>query len=106
MKAYIPLLAAALLATTVTAGDEKADLAKLEGTWEVTALEVAGKPAPLGPEGLKLVVKGKKLTLFAGDKAVPNFNDVELRLDPTKKPKTADCLQEGKDTLPCIYDLS
>jgi len=111
MKSLIAFLAVGFSVTTAVAGDEKkkAELAKLEGTWEVVSAEVDGKKMEGAKSGLeKLTIKGGKMTAYAtGGKAVPAFKDVELVLDPGKKPSRMDMVRKGKkDVLPCIYELT
>jgi uncharacterized protein (TIGR03067 family) len=99
-----------VLATVTIAGDDKAkaDLQKLEGSWDFVSIVIAGeKKDGAGAGGLeKAVIKGNKMTFFAGGKEIGNFKDLELRLDPKKTPRAADLLREGRETLPCIYEVS
>ena len=84
-----------LLAATLTtawlfpAQDDaaKKDLAALQGTWTLVAMEVEGKEVP--PEKLTtatLTIRDKKYSLLAGKQ----LHEVEISLDPSKTPKEID----------------
>jgi uncharacterized protein (TIGR03067 family) len=84
-----------------------ADLKALEGTWEVVGIEAGGmkfEPGKGGPE--KAVVKGDTVDFFVQGIAMPNFNNIKLKLDATKKPKAVDLLRKDKEALPCIYEVT
>jgi uncharacterized protein (TIGR03067 family) len=107
MKWWINCLVLAPLALQANAGSEKADRAKMEGTWEIVALDIAGKQTPAGPDSLdRIVIKGAKATFFAGKKELPTFKDIDLRLDPAKKPRAVDFVRAGRETLPCLYEVT
>ena len=93
-----------LFALTVGA-QEKADpakeLKKLEGTWQVTGMEAFGKPAPEGKAPKQLVISGSKLTGLGPD--------MDIQIDPAKKPRWIDLtFKKGDKPYPirAIYDLS
>jgi uncharacterized protein (TIGR03067 family) len=99
MKPYTLLLSVvallvAVLAVNAPAHDGKQDAArqalmKLEGTWTLTALEMAGKAAPeewFKEAAVKLVFEGGKATIYQGGKRLED----SLTLDPTKSPKQID----------------
>ncbi len=79
----------------------KAELKKLEGTWKVVSLEVAGKPVPAAQwKGAQLVFQGGRLTMMG--KTMP------VKVDPTKKPRAIDLtITRGEETIDwkCIYSL-
>jgi uncharacterized protein (TIGR03067 family) len=108
MRQFLVLLAACVLPAAARPDEKaaKADLAKLEGTWEVTGADVAGKKSDAKAFGVeKLVVKDGKLTLFSGGKELRVY---QLTLDPAKTPKATDLVRDrdgAKEQLPCIYQL-
>src|SRR5437868_308419 len=101
--------------TTVCAGvslvsaagqdDAKKDLAALKGTWGITSAEkdgkdVTDKAVTLTFDGSKVIVKKDAKILFEGS----------YKIDPAKKPKTIDVVQESEGdakgkTIPGIYIL-
>lgn len=109
MKTLITLVAAgSVLAAGVAAdADPRAELKKLEGTWEIVSIEAGGKKLDAGkgaPD--RLVVKDGVATFSAGGMEIPTFKDLKLQLDPTKKPMAADLVRGGKESLPCIYEVT
>jgi uncharacterized protein (TIGR03067 family) len=65
-------------------GDRVEDLKKIQGTWNLTALEVDGHPAP--PEivaALKFVFKNGSVTIDPGE---PGWTNFKYTLDPTTEP--------------------
>jgi uncharacterized protein (TIGR03067 family) len=91
----IALLACALVARA----DDKDEVKKLEGTWEVTGLEGNGKELPKGKMD-KLTIKDGKMTGFGPE--------ITLSTDATKKPKWLNMTftRDGKDlTINAIYEL-
>jgi uncharacterized protein (TIGR03067 family) len=92
----ITLLACAFVARA----DDKDEVKKLEGTWEVTALEGGGKELPKGKMD-KLTIKDGKMTGFGPE--------ITLSTDATKKPKWLNMTftRDGKDlTVNAIYELN
>ena len=82
----LSILAAAWLVPTQPEAAKK-ELAKLEGTWKLTAMEVAGKPVAEGRlTSATLTIRGNKYTLVSGNRQ----SEVELTLDPGKTPKEID----------------
>lgn len=80
---------ALFLLTLQDAGEEKAkkDLAKLQGTWTMAALEVNGKDVPLDKlQGTTLTVKGHDYRVKVRDKTL----SCTIRLDPAKDPRAID----------------
>jgi uncharacterized protein (TIGR03067 family) len=109
MKWISGILAIGLLVSVARPADDenKADLKKLEGSWDVQFMDVAGKKVEGGKGGPeKLVVKDGKLTLYADGKEVATFKDIKLDVDAKKQPKTVEMVREGKETLPGIYEVS
>jgi uncharacterized protein (TIGR03067 family) len=80
-------------------GTAERDQKALQGTWNVTGLEVQGKQVPKAPT---------KLT-FKGDVMTGLGPPMTLRLDPSKKPKHMDLTFESpkkeKKTFPAIYSV-
>jgi len=80
-------LAAALALVPAQPDAAAKELAKLEGTWALVAMEVDGKPVP--PERLtsaSLVIRGNKYGLTSGNKLA----EVEIALDASKTPHAID----------------
>jgi uncharacterized protein (TIGR03067 family) len=108
MRQFLVLLAAGSLAAAARPDDKaaRAELARLEGTWEVTEVETAGTKADAKAFGVeKVVVKGGKLTFFSGGKELRTFR---LTLDPGKQPKAADLSRDRggvREQLPCVYEV-
>jgi len=94
-------LPAIVLLTTavVVRADDKDELKKLEGTWEVTALIGDGKELPEG-KGNKLAIKDGKMTGFGPE--------LKLATDATQKPKWLNMTftRDGAEqTINGIYEL-
>ncbi|WP_020472757.1 TIGR03067 domain-containing protein [Zavarzinella formosa] len=109
MKRVIAIFVAVIIIPAgIAAEDEsKADLRKMEGTWEIVAFEMSGKKMDAGKGSLeKIVIKDGKMTLFAAGMEIPTFKGLKLELNTTLKPKAADMLRGEKETLPCIYELT
>jgi uncharacterized protein (TIGR03067 family) len=79
----------------------KAELNKLEGTWKVVSLEVAGKPV--------LMEKWKEMRLtFQGERMTVMGQTMPFKIDPTKKPRHLDLtITRGEEKInwKCIYSL-
>lgn len=85
----LSLTAVALASCFLPAQDDaaKKDLAALQGTWTLVAMEVDGKP--VAPEKLKdttLTIKGNKYSLLTRQQ----LHEVEISLAPGKTPKEID----------------
>ena len=109
MKCLIAILVAGFFVSAGFAADDqsKADMKKFEGTWEVVSIEMGGKKIAAGkgaPD--KAVIKDGNATFFAAGKALRTFQDLKLKLDPKRKPKAVDLVRGGKETLPCIYEVT
>ncbi len=82
--------------------DDKDEIQKLEGTWEIVAAVGGGMEIPVGkgaPE--KLVIKDGKMTGFGPE--------IKLATDATKKPKWLNMTftRNGKEqTIHAIYELN
>jgi uncharacterized protein (TIGR03067 family) len=93
----------------LAANDPKDDVTQkemksLQGTWAPTAVESGGAKAT--DEQLKKVagdleIKGDKITMEIW--STPG--KATLKIDPTKKPKTMDFVNDGKTTGLAIYEL-
>jgi uncharacterized protein (TIGR03067 family) len=85
------------LALAQPAGDDKAkkDLERMQGTWEMHALEINGKEVPPQQrDGTILIVKGSEYRTKIKNKDLPGF---QLKLDPSKNPKELDMIQKQAD---------
>lgn len=73
----------------VLAGDPKADLKQMEGTWKIIIVEMDGKPVSDKEKGLplRLVVKSGKFTTSYRDKVLTQGS---LRLNPGKESREID----------------
>lgn len=109
MKWSTAVLVAGLIVSVGPGADDdrKNEMQKLEGTWKIVSIEMAGKkvdPGKGAPE--QAVIKDGKATFFTGGKEIPTFKDLKLELDPTKKPKSLDLVRGEKESLPCIYEVT
>jgi uncharacterized protein (TIGR03067 family) len=95
----IAVLAAGVAAAA--ADDVKADLAKLEGSWEITSVEAGGKKAGAGAPD-RVVFKDGKATFYANGEPLPTVKDLRLDLDPKQMPKAVNLVRGENETLPCI----
>jgi len=82
----------------------KAELGKLQGTWQLVSVETVGKAAPEDLiKTIRVVIAGSKHTVHVGDQ-VP-AKDIPFTIDPSKKPKqTTDKLPDGTE-IKGIYEL-
>src|SRR5262249_21025282 len=113
-KRLLVLLGVPLLVPRFTsgAGEEKGDLALVQGTWVIVSVEVEGKPLPQGQlDELKqiewVVTKGRVAARKKGEKKEVTLT---FKIDPKTKPKSVDLTVHdpaGKDslTLKGIYSL-
>jgi uncharacterized protein (TIGR03067 family) len=95
------LLSLSLIAAAQENADPAKELKSLEGTWQVTAMEAFGKPAPADKAPKELVIAGNKLKGLGPD--------MDIKLDPAKKPRWIDLtFKKGDKSYPikAIYDLS
>jgi uncharacterized protein (TIGR03067 family) len=84
----------------------KTELKKLQGTWKVVSMEVAGKPLPKDKvDGTQIVFKDEQMTIGLMD---GKGNTMPVKIDPTTKPKAIDLtIVRGDDKVvwKCIYSL-
>jgi uncharacterized protein (TIGR03067 family) len=77
-------------ADSATNPASKAELDKLQGTWEVVRVEAAGKLLPgETTKGWTLVIDGAKYTLHEGDRTVEGV----LKLDLLTSPRAIDAVR-------------
>jgi uncharacterized protein (TIGR03067 family) len=84
------VLTAGLLVAADAKDDAKKELAKIEGTWEVTEATLDGMKAPadvLANEKITFTVKGDTFTIKHGEKTSGSGT---VAIDPTQKPATLD----------------
>src|SRR5437764_1104317 len=105
-KLFAGMISVAILITTAAAGDDatKAELKKLEGTWQLVSAVKEGKETAADVvKKIRVVIKDGKHTVYFGDQAA--VKDIPFTLDPTKNPKTTvDTLPDGKQ-IKGIYKL-
>jgi uncharacterized protein (TIGR03067 family) len=67
----------------------------LQGTWQLVSAETDGKKAPAEQvKQIRVVIQGKRHTVYFGDKAV--VEGVDFRIGPTTRPKRVeDTLKDG-----------
>ncbi len=107
LKGTVLILTTGLLLGAGAANDAaKAELKKLQGTWKVVSMEMAGKPLPPDKVGdTQIVVKDDVMTIGAKD---GKGNSMRVTLDPSTKPKAIDLLitrGDEKISWKCIYSL-
>ncbi|MFL5339180.1 MAG: TIGR03067 domain-containing protein [Gemmataceae bacterium] len=87
MKRLSLILLVVLLIAAEPAEEAKKDLAKLQGQWEMAALEVDGQLVPAEKlQGTLLTVKGDQYTVAVKD----TKHGVTITLDPGQNPKSID----------------
>ena len=94
-------LIALALCAPVAVADDKDEVKKLEGTWNVTDLKAGGKDVPFAGKLDKLTIKDGTMTGFGPE--------IKLSTDGTQKPKWLNMTfsREGKDqTVNAIYELT
>ena len=82
----------------------KAELEKLQGTWQLVSAETAGmKVTDDLVKKVRVIIKGSSHTVFLGDDVVAK--EIPFTIDVSKKPKTTtDRLPDGKE-IHGIYEL-
>jgi uncharacterized protein (TIGR03067 family) len=82
----------------------KAEMKKLEGTWQLLSAVKDGKETPAEVvKEIRVVIKGDKHTVYFGDEVAAK--EISFAVDPTKDPKTTvDTLPDGKE-IKGIYKL-
>lgn len=97
LRALLIVMAGLLVAADAKDDEIKKEMAKLEGSWKVVALEKSGKPAPdeVLKEAPRITFKGDRINLkFSGkDKE----QESTYKLDPSKKPKEIDIVEKRGD---------
>ena len=94
-------LIALVLCVPVAVADDKDELKKLEGTWDVTDLKAAGKDVPYKGKLDRLTIKDGTMTGFGPE--------VKLSTDGTQKPKWLNMTfsRDGMErTVNAIYELT
>jgi uncharacterized protein (TIGR03067 family) len=84
------IVTASVILGVGSAGDDgaKKELKKLQGTWKVTRMEVAGVKMPqTAYEHVTVVIDGDKLAFRDKGKT---YEEIECVLDPSKKPREID----------------
>lgn len=104
MSVFLALIVACFLDGAGPGGD---DLARLQGAWELVAMEREGETVPADDlKGSTVTYAGNRVTLKAGDKVRRRGI---VTLDPTRKPRamnTWDLDGPYEDqTVPGIYEL-
>jgi uncharacterized protein (TIGR03067 family) len=108
-RTALGILAAGLLVAAAPAPDDavKKEMARLEGTWSVTALTNDGKKGTdEDVRKIRVILKGNAYTAKVGDMVI---EEGTWTIDPTQKPKTIDATatsgdDKGKKSLG-IYEL-
>jgi uncharacterized protein (TIGR03067 family) len=102
-------MAIGLLGGPAIRGDEpkpavEADLARLQGTWQLVSAVTNGEKAPEDRVGLvRVIIRGTQHTVMIGDQEVAH--NVGFTIDPTTSPKSAtDTLEDGR-VIRSIYKL-
>jgi uncharacterized protein (TIGR03067 family) len=107
MSKYVIGAVALLIVTAVSTADEhaaKAEMKKLEGTWQLVSAVKDGMETPEEVvKKIRVVIKEGKHTVYFGDDTVAK--DIPFTVDPTQDPKTTvDSLPDGKE-IKGIYKL-
>src|SRR5262245_36044388 len=107
MKVLIVMVTAAGLALAADGPGEdaaKAELERLQGTWQLASAETDGKKAPEDQIAkVRVVIRGNKHTVHVGDQVAAK--EIPFTLDPSKTPKTVDDrLPDGRE-VHGIYEL-
>src|SRR5689334_16640602 len=97
---FVPILCLAL-AQPAAEDKAKKDLAKMQGTWAMQALEINGKDVPVDKIGdTLLIVKADDYHTRIKGKDVAGFR---LKLDPSKEPKEIDMIKKEPDGTEKVY---
>jgi uncharacterized protein (TIGR03067 family) len=75
----------------------EAELARLQGTWQLVAVETDGQKAPEELiKSIRVTISGRTHTVRAGDRVLAH--DVRFEIDPTASPKAVtDTIPDGPD---------
>ncbi len=105
-KCFIGAVAVAITTAVSASGEDaaKAELKKLEGTWQLVSAVKDGKETPEEVvKKIRVVIKGGKHSVYFGDDVA--VKEIPFSVDPTKNPKTTvDTLPDGKE-IKGIYKL-
>jgi uncharacterized protein (TIGR03067 family) len=99
MKWCVLAAVAAGLSVGADAKDDavKADLEKLKGTWALVSAERDGKKAPEDEvKKTRITFKGDQF-LFPDESGVATSKKGTIKIDPSKKPKAMDAIDDGPD---------
>lgn len=106
LKYRVGCLAFLVLAGSLPADEAaiKAEMMKLEGTWQLASVMTDGKATPADVvQKIRVVIKGGKHTVYLGSDAV--VKEIPFTIDPTTNPKqTTDKLPDGME-IKGIYKL-
>lgn len=105
-KYFIGAITVAILAVAAAADEDaaKAEMKKLEGTWQLVSAVKDGKETPEDVvKKIRVVIKGGKHSVYFGDEVA--VKEIPFTVDPTKNPRTTiDTLPDGKE-IKGIYKL-
>src|SRR5437867_3698379 len=98
MGRYFIGAAVVAIVTAMSAADEdavRAEMRKLEGTWQLVSAVKDGKETPEDVvKQVRVVIKGGKHSVYFGDEVAAK--EIPFTVDPTKNPKTTvDRLPDG-----------
>lgn len=107
MSRYLVGVVGVMIVGAVCWADEdavKAELKKLEGTWQLVSATKEGKKTPEDVvKKIRVVIKGNTHSVYFDDK--PLAKEISFTINPRKNPKiTTDTLPDGK-TIKGIYRL-
>ena len=102
MKCYLPIV---LIAVSLAGDPPKKDSDKIQGTWEVSRIELNGKTQPKGPlvSPVKVTFEGDKLLTRVGKRQPEPRGTVKL--DQSRDPKAYDLSTSEGPTVLGIYKL-
>ena len=100
----LPVLVAAVC-VTATKADEKADLARFQGTWVVTKVVRNGTEAPdVVRDALRVTVTGRSLTIRSAEN-VPTVIQAEITLNPSVTPAQIDFRTSGMGKQTALFGI-
>jgi uncharacterized protein (TIGR03067 family) len=101
MRSFTSIVFLALSAWTAAAADDPKDAAKkLEGTYSVLDVTIAGKPDPKKDEVKSVEIKGDEIIV-----KTMRADPAKFTLDPSKTPGHIDITPRGDMKLPGIYQV-
>lgn len=86
--------AIAFLLPSPARGDDKADLAKIQGHWKTLSAKRGGKEAPPAILNSKLNVKKNTFTLISTRNGKDRQEPIDVKLDSSKSPRQIDLLKK------------